>query len=116
MIYKGYSLVHDRDSKFKPILSVTSNDGRVLNSCMYTSADIFYFLFQQTQQVDTLGPFDRKTQSPIPNELYKRTEGTADAKGDGVVQGLLEAIVVKKDARRSVHVRMRVLGLMSRNR
>ena len=65
----------------------------------------------QTQQVDALGPLDGETQSAIPDELDERTQSTADTEGDGVVQRLLEAVVVEEDAGGGVDVGVGVLGL-----
>lgn len=66
---------------------------------------------QETEEVDALGALNRHAQGAVPDELDQRSEGATDTEGDGIVQGLLEAIVVKEDTGGGVDVRVGVLGL-----
>ena len=68
-------------------------------------------LGQQTLQVDGLGALDWQTESAIPDELCEWTETTGHTEGGGVVEGLLEAIVVEEDTGARVDVGDWVLGL-----
>lgn len=77
-------------------------------NCSKSSKSLF---LQQTQQVDALGTLDGHAHGTVPDELDQGSEGTADTESDGVVQGLLEAVVVEEDAGDSVDVRVGVLGL-----
>lgn len=74
--------------------------------------DYFRILFlEQAEQVDTLGALNGQTKSTVPYQLGKRTQCAAHTECDGVVQRLLESIVVEQDTRGSIHVRVGVLGL-----
>lgn len=66
---------------------------------------------QQTQEVDALRALNGHAHGTIPDELDQGSEGTADTESDGVVQGLLEAVVVEEDTRNGVDVGVGVLGL-----
>lgn len=68
-------------------------------------------LLLQSQEVDALGALNRQAESPVPDELHQRAEGAADTEGNGVVQRLLEAIVVEEDTGGGVDVGVGVLGL-----
>ena len=68
-------------------------------------------LFLQTQQVDALGSLDGQTQGAVPDQLHQRAQRAADTEGHGVVQRLLEAVVVEEHARGGIDVRVGVLGL-----
>lgn len=65
----------------------------------------------KTQEVDGLGTLNGQAQSSAPDELGQRTQCTAHAESDCVVERLLEAVVVEEDTRGSVDIRMGVLGL-----
>lgn len=65
----------------------------------------------KTQEVDGLGTLNGQTQSSAPDELGQRTQCTAHTECDSVVEGLLEAVVVEKDTRGCVDIRMGVLSL-----
>lgn len=67
---------------------------------------------QQTQEVDALGALDGHTHGTVPDELDQRSEGTADTESDGVVEGLLEAVMMEEDTGDGVDVGVGVLGLM----
>lgn len=54
-------------------------------------------LVQDALEVDALGALNRQTQGPVPDELCKRSETTADTEGRRVVEGLVEAIVVEEN-------------------
>lgn len=56
-------------------------------------------LVQNTLEVDGLRTLNRQTQCPVPDKLCKRTKTTADTESGGVVEGLLEAVVVEEDTR-----------------
>jgi hypothetical protein len=77
-------------------------------NCSKSSKSLF---LKQTQQVDALGALDRHAHGTIPDELDQGSEGTADTESDGVVQGLLEAVVVEEDTGDGVDVRVGVLSL-----
>lgn len=66
---------------------------------------------QQTEQVDALRTLDGHAQGAVPDQLDQGTESTADTEGDGVVEGLLETVVVEEDAGGGVDVGVGVLGL-----
>lgn len=68
---------------------------------------------QETQEVNALGTLDGHAQGTVPDELDQGSESAADTKGDGVVQGLLEAVVVEEDTRGGVDVGVGVLGLQN---
>jgi hypothetical protein len=53
---------------------------------------------QKTQQVDALGALDGHAQGAVPDELDQWSESAAHTECDGVVQRLLEAVVVEEDA------------------
>lgn len=69
------------------------------------------FASEQTEEVDGLGSLNGQSESSAPDKLSQRTKGAADTKGDGVVERLLEAVVVEENTRGSVDVGVRVLGL-----
>jgi hypothetical protein len=71
------------------------------------------FASEKAEQVDGLGSLNRQPESSAPDELSQRTQGTADTKGDRVVERLLEAVVVEENTRRGVNVGVGVLGLQS---
>lgn len=73
--------------------------------------DVLSLFLQQALEVDALGALDGHAQGTVPDELDEGSEGTADTEGDGVVQGLLEAVVVEEDTRGGVDVGVGVLGL-----
>lgn len=64
---------------------------------------------QQALQIDALGSFNRQPQRPIPDQLRQRPQPARDAKCGGVVERLVEAVVVEQHAGPAVHVRERVL-------
>ena len=66
---------------------------------------------QQTLQIHTLGPLNRQAQRPIPDQLRQRPQPARDAKRGGVVERLVEAVVMEEDAGTAIHVREGVLGL-----
>ena len=68
-------------------------------------------LVQDALQVDALGPLNRQTQRPVPDELRKRPKSTADTKRRSVVERLLESEVVEENTRGRVDVGERVLRL-----
>ena len=70
--------------------------------------------FFQAQEVDALRTLNGQAEGTVPDELDQRAQGTADTEGDGVVEGLLESIVVEKDTRGGINVGMRVLSLVYR--
>ena len=73
---------------------------------------MFRSLFlQQAQEVDALGALDGHAQSTVPDELDQRSQCTADTECDGVVEGLLEAVVVEEDNGGGIDVGVGVLGL-----
>lgn len=67
---------------------------------------------QQARNVDTLGTLDGETKGPVPDELDKRSKGTANTESNGVVQRLLEAVMVEEDTGCGIDVGVRVLGLL----
>ena len=71
----------------------------------------WYGLFLQSQQVDALRTLNGKTQGAVPDQLHQWAQSTTHTEGHGVVQGLLETVVVEEHTRRGVHVGVRVLGL-----
>lgn len=82
--------------------------------CLYPHIDFYQVLSlfsNETQEVDGLGALNGQSQCSAPDELGQRTQGTAHAECDSVVEGLLEAVMVEQDTRGGVDVRMRVLGL-----
>lgn len=68
-------------------------------------------LLQKTLEVDALGALNGQTQGAVPDELGKGTQATRNTKGGGVVQRLVEAIVVEENAGAAVDVGVGVLGL-----
>ena len=66
---------------------------------------------QQALQIDTLRPLNRQPQRPIPDQLSQRAQPPRDAKRSGVVEGLVEAVVVEEDAGATVDVGVGVLRL-----
>lgn len=56
-------------------------------------------LVQYTLKIDGLWTLDRQTQRPVPDQLCKRAQTTADTECRSVVKGLLEAVVVEEDTR-----------------
>jgi hypothetical protein len=68
-------------------------------------------LVKNTLEVNRLGALNRQTQRPVPDQLCKRAETTADTKGSRVVECLREAVVMEEDTRRRVDVGVGVLGL-----
>lgn len=86
------------------------------SSYMFHFNVIFYSLaalslLQETLEVDALGALNGETQGAVPDELGEGTQTTRDTKGGGVVQGLVEAVVVEEDTGAAVDVGVRVLGL-----
>jgi hypothetical protein len=71
-----------------------------------------YRLFlEKAQKVDALGTFNGHAESAIPDQLDKRTKGTTNTEGNGVVKGLLEAVVVEENATGGIDVGVGVLSL-----
>lgn len=68
-------------------------------------------LGQETLQVDGLGALDGETEGAVPDELCEWAETTGHTEGGGVVEGLLEAVVVEEDTGAGVDVGEWVLGL-----
>ena len=66
---------------------------------------------QQALQVDTLRPLDRQPQRAIPDQLGQRSQAARDAKGGGVVERFVEAVVVEEHAGAAVDVGEGVLRL-----
>ena len=66
---------------------------------------------QQTKEVDALGALDGHTHGAVPDELDQGSKGTANTESDGVVEWLLEAVVVEEDTGDGVDVGVGVLGL-----
>lgn len=60
---------------------------------------------------ERLRTLDRKTQDTVEHELRQRTNSTRDTEKHRVELELVEAVRVEHTARRSIHVRVRVLGL-----
>lgn len=50
---------------------------------------------EQTLQVNRLWPLDGQAKRTVPDELCKRAETSTDTKDGGVVQRLLEAVMVE---------------------
>lgn len=73
--------------------------------------NVLGLFLQQALEVDALGALDGHAQGTVPDELDQGSEGTADTEGNGVVQGLLEAVVVEKDTGGGVDIGVGVLGL-----
>lgn len=71
-------------------------------------------LSKKTQKVDGLGTLDRQSQSTAPDKLSQRTQSTAHTERYGVVQGLLEAVVVEEDTGGGIDVGVGVLSLSLR--
>ena len=66
---------------------------------------------QQSLQVNTLRPLDRQSQRPIPDQLRQRPQPARDAKGGGVVERFVKAVVVEEHAGAAVHVGEGILRL-----
>jgi hypothetical protein len=66
---------------------------------------------EQAQEVNALRTLDGHAQSTIPDQLDKRTKGTADTESNSVVKGLLEAVVVEEHTTGSIDVGVGVLSL-----
>lgn len=62
-------------------------------------------------KTQTLGALNGQTKDAIPDKLWKWAESTGDTEGDSVVEGLSNAVMVEKNTRRRVNVRMGVLSL-----
>lgn len=69
--------------------------------------------FLQAQEVNALRTLDGQAEGTVPDELDERAQSTADTEGDGVVEGLLESVVVEENTRRGVNIGVGVLGLVS---
>lgn len=77
-----------------------------------SASDARHKLFlQKAQEVDALGALNGHTQGTVPNKLDKRSKSTAHTKGHGVVQGLLETVVVEENTRCGIDIGMGILGL-----
>lgn len=74
----------------------------------YTLPHLF---LEQALEVNALGALNGGTEGAVPHKLGKGSQGTADTESDGVVQGLLEAVVVEEDTGGGVNVGVGVLGL-----
>lgn len=72
---------------------------------------LFLGKVQQTLHIDALGSLNGKAEGTAPNQLRKWSQSAADAKGDGVIKWLLEAVVVEEHAGRGVDIWMRVFSL-----
>ena len=68
-------------------------------------------LLQQTFQIDTLWSLNWKTKRSVPDQLGKWSQSSANTKSSSVVQCLVETIVMEKNTRAGVHIRVWVLGL-----
>ncbi len=68
-------------------------------------------LVQDTLEVDALGALDGQTQRSVPDELCERPKTTADTECGGVVECLLEAVVVEENAGGGVDIGEGVLRL-----
>lgn len=66
---------------------------------------------QQPLQIHTLRPLNRQPQRAIPNQLRQRAQPPRHPKRRRIIQRLLEPIMIKQDTRRTIHIRMRILGL-----
>jgi len=60
---------------------------------------------------DTLGSLDRETQSTVPDDTRKDTQGTGDTEQDGVVVLLLQLVVLQQHTTVGINIRPRVSGL-----
>lgn len=76
-----------------------------------TRLSLGYLFLEQAQQVDALGALNGHAQGTIPDELGQGTKSTADTEGDGIVEGLVESIVMEEDSAGGINIRVGVLGL-----
>lgn len=68
-------------------------------------------LLKETLQVDALGPLDGQTKRAVPDELREGAKAARYAEGGGIIQRLVEAVVVEEHAGAAVDIRVGVLGL-----
>lgn len=66
---------------------------------------------QQPLQIDTLRPFNRQSKGSIPDQLRQGAETARDAEGGGVVERVVEAVVVEEHAGGGIDVWVGVFGL-----